>query len=680
MIHNNSIPRMAVTFFILVAALSTIRAQGLKVSASSLFTDHMVLQRTSRAPVWGKGIPGHTVSVRTSWGNSSSCTVGPDSTWMTRVRTPKAGGPYVLTIVDGSDSLRFNDVLIGEVWLCSGQSNMEMPLAGWPPADTILGSGDAIHHASIPHLRFFSVKREFSTRPKTTCTGSWKVCSPASVPALSATAFFFGRKLQGDLKVPVGLIVSSWGGTVVDAWTSADFLAPLPGYDSTLKTLASAEEDQRKQKAWLMSFPQLPVEDKPEPTRWEHLEFMDSLCSSRSFADSAWREMMLPGIWEKSEVGEFDGVVWFRKSVTIPASWLHRDLSLSLGAIDDMDITYVNGTRVGGYETRSAWNVDRLYTIPAALVDTTTLEIAVRVIDTYGQGGIYGSPGSMALRPAGSGELLDLSGAWKYKPVAQFDNDTFAVFGLEGDPFLNRPKVEIAYGPNMATSLYNGMIAPLIPYALSGAIWYQGEADIFRAFRYRKLFSTMIENWRHDFERPALPFYYTQIAPYDYGNRDGSAYLREAQLQALSVPHTGMAVTLDVGNPVNIHPANKRAVGERLARWALANTYGKKVAFWSPVVAGVKKRAGTIELRFDHAPGGLVLIGGMRGNNFQIAGEDRIFRPAEVTVKGATLIVSHPDIADPAAVRYAWSDTPDATLFNTDGLPASSFRTDHWSK
>jgi sialate O-acetylesterase len=673
--------KLFLSILLLVCVLPIASAQDQSLSLASLFANDMVIQRETVAPVWGHGIPGRTVRVSGSWGASASAVVATDSSWRVRLKTPKAGGPFTISAGDGASTLKLTNVLSGDVWLCSGQSNMEMQLAGWPPNDTIMTSAEEIAHAANPLLRIYTVKRVFSASPEAACQGEWSEASPKSAPEVSATAWFFARKLQRDVRIPIGIVVSSWGGTVVDAWTSAKALAALPGYDTTLHKVAAAQGEIRKYREWLAQFPKFSVTARPEGERWHNLSFHDDACAERAYPDSAWRMMTLPTGWEATEVGDFDGVVWFRKSVKIPDAWRHHDLTLALGPIDDLDVTYINGVRVGGNESNNAWNVDRVYTVPAALVDSTMLQISIRVVDLQGGGGVYGPKGCMTLRTAGSPDAVDLSGPWRYMPVAYFGDGEFVVFGPTGDNFFHRPAMSVSYGPNMATALYNGMIAPLVPMALTGVIWYQGESDIYRSEQYRKLFTTMIENWRRDFDRPKLPFYYVQIAPYQYGGtNDGSAYLREAQLQTLAVPYTGMAVTLDIGNFLNIHPANKRDVGERLALAALANTYGKKVGYTGPVYTSMAKRKSVLELRFAHAEGGLVLTGAMRGNGFMIAGADRVFRQARVVVDGKKLLVSHPDIADPVAVRYAWTDTPEATLFGVNGLPASSFRTDDGKK
>ncbi len=292
--------------------------------------------------------------------------------------------------------------------------------------------------------------------------------------------------------------------------------------------------------------------------------------------------MKLPLLWEKAGLGEFDGVVWFRKEITVPAAWVHKDLVVELGPVDDMDVTFVNGRKVGGHETEGFWKAERVYRVPKSLVDTTIVRIAVRVIDNGGGGGIYGESQSMSIHPEGQDERLSLAGDWRYLPVAEYRADKLFVFGSKGERFFERPSLPIDLSASTPTSLFNGMTAPLAPFSLAGVIWYQGENNAGAPLMYRKLFPLMIENWRSAFRDGALPFYFVQIAPYAYGGPTESQLLREAQLATLAVKNTGMAVTLDIGNPTNIHPANKQEVGRRLALWALAKTYGKKLEYSGP--------------------------------------------------------------------------------------------------
>jgi sialate O-acetylesterase len=431
---------------------------------------------------------------------------------------------------------------------------------------------------------------------------------------------------------------------------------------------------------WLHSFPVIDMSARGGEGKWAGLRFDDDSCSSPQYSDSTWREMRLPTLWESTELGNFDGAVWFRKRVEIPASWLNRDLVLELGPIDDVDVTFVNGQRVGSHEGEGMYRTDRVYRIPAGVVRDGTLLIAVRVIDYGGGGGMFGEEKVLGVHPDTSGERVPLAGTWRYLPVAEYRGDNFFVFGSKESRYFSHPKLPVGFSAYTPTALFNGMITPLVPFALRGVVWYQGEANTNDPGLYRQLFPLMIQDWRRAFRLPGMPFYYVQIAPYEYGPSTPSQYLREAQLLTLSVKNTGMAVTLDIGNAKNIHPANKQEVGRRLAGCALAKTYGRKVVYLGPLLKSFKKHRDSIELVFEHTGSGLVVRDGTKGNEFQIAADDRVFKDAQVVVRGKRLIVSHPEVKNPQAVRYAFTNTPGATLFNGEGLPASSFRTDDWQK
>ncbi len=380
----------------------------------------------------------------------------------------------------------------------------------------------------------------------------------------------------------------------------------------------------------------------------------------------------------KDGVGNFDGGVWFRKKIEIPSEWLNKDLVLELGPVDDMDRTYVNGTLVGTYEALGYWSTDRVYNIPKKIISGNQVLIAVRILDTQGGGGIYGAPEKMKLHLQGSEESISLAGLWKYLPVAQYRDQKFYVFGSDGDKYNSKPTLSFVVSEYTPTALFNAMINPVIPYSIRGAIWYQGEANVGEPQEYSKLFPLMIENWREEWGEPGFPFYYVQIAPYNYGEGSHSEKLREAQLKSLSTPNTGMAVTLDIGNAENIHPSDKQDVGDRLAFWALNKTYGKEIPFSGPVFKSMDIEGNKIILSFDYAD--KLILKELNGeNNFIIADSNKVFKNASVKVDGNKLILSSPVIEKPAAARYAWGNTSQATLFNEAGLPASSFRTDDWA-
>ncbi len=644
-----------------------------------LITDNMVLQQQSIVPLWGRGMPGSEVRLESSWGTSVATRVDPDSSWVLKLNTPAAGGPYQLVIGHDDTALTIRNVLVGEVWLCSGQSNMEMPLAGWPPTDTVQNSAREIKNSSFPNIRLFTVRRAFSAVPESECDGAWAECSPATSGDFSATAYFFGKKLYETLHVPIGLIHASWGGTAVHSWIAARFLSQAPQFDTTLQKVRASADGQQRMKTWLRRYPVIDMRARKGDSRWEELSFGDDGCALPSFDDASWRVMRLPTLWEATEMGNFDGVVWFRKQITIPPDWVQRKLILELGPIDDIDATFVNGVKVGGHEGEGEWKVERVYEVPSGIVDSTVVQIAVRVVDYQGGGGIYGDPRSMALHLEGGDDRISLAGNWKYLPVAEYLGNLLYVFGPVGDQYETRPRLPIDLSADTPTALYNGMIAPVIPYSIRGVIWYQGESDTKDPKQYKVLFPLLIRNWRSDFRMGSLlPFYYVQIAPYEYGPSTKSQFLREAQAEALSIENTGMAVTLDIGNATNIHPADKQDVGGRLALWALAKTYGMEIPYSGPLFKSDKWHKGRIELLFEHAEGGLEVEEGTQGNGFQIAGPDRVFKRAIVRVRGNRLILSNPEIVWPLAVRYAFTNAPEATLFNKDGLPAPSFRTDDW--
>ena len=646
-----------------------------------IFSDHAVLQRQQPIRIWGWGTPGATVTVRLDTVTAQT-EVDAEGRWQAELPPQEAGGPYTLTVESNGERRVVEDVLIGEVWVASGQSNMEMPLmprlAGWSPGDSIYGAAEAVRTADYPQMRLLTVERAVALTPQDTFAGTWQVASPQTVATFSAVAYFFGRRLHEALGVPVGIIHSSWGGTPAEAWTGRDHLRELEDFREIVARLEATEPVLHELEAWRSRLQQIAVPAGNDTTFWATLDLNDGRYAENPLPDTL--TMSLPTRWEDTEMGAFDGVVWFQRRVQVPEAWLGRDLVLELGPIDDMDRTYFNGQPVGGYERLGYWNTPRRYRVPAALVRRENL-IAVRVIDTQGGGGLWGQPEQLRLYPENEPDAaLSLAGTWHYWPVAELVGRRLYVFGEGPLSYTGRPKLPVSLGPNTPTTLFNGMIHPLIPYSIRGAIWYQGESNVGRASQYERLFPTLIRCWRTHWALGDFPFYFVQIAPYDYGPNARSQRLREAQLRTmLRVPHTGMVVTTDVGDDHNIHPARKREVGERLALWALANDYGfRDLVYSGPIYERMEREGTRLRLYFRYADGGLVLRPADDGGEFVIAGPDRVFHPARVRVEGETLVVWSPRVSDPQAVRYGWSNTPHATLFNRAGLPASPFRTDDW--
>jgi sialate O-acetylesterase len=617
----------------------------------------MVLQRNRSVPVWGTATPGTTVEIVFD-SVSLTTRVMPDSTWILHLPPQPAGGPHDITIVSG-DSLVLTDILFGEVWLCSGQSNMEMPLAGWGKVNHY---ETEIEQARYDEIRLFQVNHGTDMHPRNHLDGGpWMRCSPETVPLFSSTAYFFGRELYQTLGIPIGLIQSTWGGTVVEAWTSGEALQTLKSYRAVIRDYETAPETRDAQ--WKLYRDQF--------RQWQHTvenQVVEVLEAGNRWTDSTeklhtWKMMDLPGVWEKQGLEHVDGVVCFRKRLTVPDAWAGRELTLSMGMIDDVDVTWWNGYRIG---SESRVRTRRRYTIPADRVAAGPAVIAVEVVDVGGDGGFRDHPDSLYLASS-SGDTLRLDSQWSYRPV--LDLDSLPRMPMPPD------------APNRPSVLFNAMIHPMKPFAFRGVIWYQGESNASRAHEYRTLFPLLIRDWRAHWGERSFPFLFTQLANYrdkqTEPTEDAWAELRDAQRQTLVMPNTGMAVTIDIGDADDIHPKNKQEVGRRLALQARARVYGQDVICCGPVYRTLQVQGDSIQVFFDHADGLKTLDGGpVKG--FSIAGPDQTFRWARARIDENTVWVWHPDIDSPTAVRYGWASNPIANLANRAHLPASPFRTDHW--
>ena len=666
---------MKLTTVILITFLTLISCQtSSHLKLPSLIGDNMLLQQKTNAKIWGKANPGRKISVSASWNSKGQAITGKDGKWSVILSTPDAGGPYTIVISARDTTITVKNILIGEVWFCSGQSNMEMPLAGWPPVDTIMHSKSTIASASISEIRLFNVLKKISREPDDDCTGRWEVSTPETAQQFSATAFFFGKKLYNELHVPIGLIESAWGGTPAESWTSSESLNNAGEFIAELKAIKESAPLQNDYQAWLDTHKQ--VELKPAgDDQWKDLSFNDENVLTAEFNDSEWPVMALPTQFE-IVIGEFDGEIWFRRMVEIPQNMSGKDLVLSLGPIDDMDRSYFNGKLIGSNEISGLWQVDRNYEIPASLVKAGANEIAVRVLDTQGGGGIYGIPEKMKLSLKSDAKLfIPLKGDWKYQPVAELKGSKFYVYDISKNEFQGK-KRPVNLGPGTPSVLFNGMVSPVLPYQIKGAIWYQGEANVGRADQYEKIFPAMIENWREAWGIKDFPFYFVQIAPYVYAGVDSteSGFLRESQGSALKLAKTGMAVTLDIAAVMNIHPPFKKEVGERLASLALNNDYGIKSPGICPVYKSMSVAGGTIKLQFDNAGKGLAAKND-KLKEFEIAGKDGRYVKADAKIVNGEVLVSSHMVKVPVSVRYCWRNGAEASLFNKEGFPAWQFRT-----
>lgn len=632
-----------------------------KISLPECFTDRMVLQQQIDAPIWGKADPNQKVKVTTSW-DKKTYTIHADAEgkWIVNVATPQAGGPYSIVISDGRE-LKLNNVLIGEVWFCSGQSNMEMPLAGW---GKIADYEAEIAAADFPDIRLLQVQKATDTQPAdqfTTDKGGWQVCSTATIAEFSSVAYFFARDLHRNLKVPIGLIHASWGGTIAEAWTSGRSLKEMPYFKETVQKMETYSNEE------LIQAYTKQIEERNAKIASADKGIVNHIpvWAAVEYPDTDWKEMPLPTLWEDSQLPNMDGIVWFRKTIEIPVSWAGKDLQLHFDAIDDNDITYFNGQEIGSKE---GFDQPRNYTIPGKLVKAGKAVITVRVTDTGGGGGIYGNAANLAIGLSGnSAGRIALAGNWKYEVTVDLKD-------FPAKPYS-------PYESNRPTVLYNAMVYPLIPYGIQGAIWYQGEANVERAAQYKELFPLLIRDWRQAWNRN-FPFYFVQLANYmartSTPQESVWAELREVQLQTLNLENTGMAVTIDIGDADDIHPKNKQEVGRRLALIARANTYSQPLPFSGPLYAGYTLEQNQIRIHFENAQG-LRSSDGKSLTGFAIAGSDRRFHWAEAKIEGNEVVISAPVVKYPVAVRYAWADNPACNLTNTGGLPASPFRTDNWT-
>lgn len=645
---------------LLLTALSFLFAVQLisaKVTLPSVFSDNMVLQQKTKAAIWGKAEAGKKITITTTWpGKKYNTTADADGNWKIKVRTPSYGGPFTITISDG-DILELKNVLIGEVWLCSGQSNMEMPVAGWGKINDYEKEMAA---ANYPNIRLLQVEHMTSSVPLADAKvtkGGWVPCTPENVAEFSSAAYFFAKEIYSKTNIPIGLIHTSWGGTIAEAWTSGTALRAMPEFVAPLTTVET-ENKEEAQKAYVLKAQQwqnLIAEKDSGYNQGKPVWLANDLDVSK------WHDMVLPSILEKT-LPNFDGVIWLHKKVIVPDDWAGKPIKLSLGAVDDADITWFNGEKIG---EMAVYNTPRVYTIPGNLVKAGENIITIRVFDGSGNGGLY-SDAKLLYLANGNDQQIPLNNAWQYHIGLNLKSMP---------PFPTDPK-----SPNRPSVLFNAMINPFTQYAIKGVIWYQGESNSGRAYQYRQLFPTMINDWRNRWGEGDFPFYFVQLANYYITEPQPSASdwaeLREAQFKTLSLPNTGMAVAIDLGG-YDIHPKNKQEVGRRLALAALAKTYGNNLEYSGPIFQEYTINDDKITLSFKHSDG-LKTTGGQPLKGFAIAGADQKFYWADAVIVGDKVIVSNTQVSNPVAVRYAWGINPVCNLYNAAGLPASPFRTDEW--
>ena len=642
-------------------SLSLVRADDAKPFLHPLFTDNMVLQRGISDPVWGWTTPGATVTVRVA-NKGAKAIAGADGKWTVKLPSLPVGGPYTLT-VSGPQTITRTNVLVGDVWICAGQSNMDFGIGNSPDAAT------EITGANFPNIRLFTEGDTLASEPQSLLTGHWDVCTPQTVAVghwkgFSAVGYVFGRDVQEAVHIPIGLIQVSWGGTRVETWASADANRAIPEIRPALDAFQKIVQAEKAGQ----TFDQI-----MEP--W-YVQHDAGSAVGKSWADpaldtSGWKTIALPGIWNSAGIptlAKYNGTVWFRKTFDLPAVWAGKDLTLHFGRIGERETTYVNGTKVG--EANWLWQ-DRVYTVPNALLKPSGNVIAVRDLGLGNSNGFADPVANMHIEPVGGATAvpLTLAGPWQYQLGAPLPDDDPA------PPFI---QVDV----NQPTAVYNSSLAPLIPFGIKGALWYQGEssARLGVGRLYQTQLTALIKDWRGHWGEGDFPFLIVQlpnIGGTDLNTGDsGWAEVREAELLTVErVPNTGLAVALGTSDG-DLHPPNKLDTGHRLALAAEAIVYGQKIEYSGPIYQSMTIEGSSIRLKFRHIGGGLVAKGGDKVTGFAIAGADGKFVWADAKIDGATIVVSSPAAPAPTTVRYAWGDGPVFNLYNQAGLPASPFRTD----
>jgi sialate O-acetylesterase len=623
-----------------------------QVRLPHLVSNGMVLQRDAPVRIWGWAKPGEAVSVAFQ-GKTYRATTGADGQWRVALPAMKAGGPYEMTI-DGSNHLVLKDVLLGDVWYCAGQSNMELPMRRvrdkYP---------QEVATANNPRIRQFDVPMRYAFNgPKADVTGgSWVALSPETVLNFSAVGYFFAKEINAKYQVPVGLIKVAVGGSPAEAWLSADALKQFPKYEQQAApyrdSAAVASIKQRESAAvsdWYKRLHQADQGEAPGQPKW----------SSPSYDASAWPTMQVPGYWvDQTPLGMVNGVLWFRKEVEVPASMAGQAGRLELGTLVDADSTYINGQLVG---TTAYQYPPRKYDFGPGVLKAGKNIVTVRLISNGGRGGFTKEK---TYQLTAGGQALDLRGPWQYK--------------LGGTMTPTPGTTTFQYQPG---GLYNGLVAPALPYAIKGVLWYQGESNVGHPADYYALTSTLVKDWRSHFQRPELPFLYVQLANINAAKKEpgesNQALVRDAQRRLLALPHTGMAVISDVGEWNDIHPLDKQTVGHRLALAAEKVAYGDaKVVASGPLYQTLKTTGNKTTLTFAGVGSGLEAKGGGPLGGFTVAGADHKFVPAQARIEGTKVVVWSDQVAAPVAVRYGWADNPEgANLYNKEGLPTSTFRTD----
>lgn len=639
--------RSLALLYILSQMVFSLQTQA-QVRLPRIIRDSMVLQRDTKLNIWGWASPREKITVRFH-NKKFKTTATAEGKWQIQLPPMKAGGPYTMEIA-GSNKILLKDILLGDVWFCSGQSNMvhQLNIHDVTYENEIKAANDdKIRLFLVPTLT--NLQAQQSDVPG----GHWRPAVGEEVRNFSAVAYFFAKKLYDTYQVPIGLINASVGGTPIEAWTSAEGLQAFPAIQRIIEQNKDTAYVNKTNRDAAASAVQPPANDKGMMGK---IKWFDP-----AFVPQNWKNIHIPGYWEDQGIKDLNGIVWYRKEIDIPSSMTGKGGRIFLGRIVDADELYINGKLIG--QTTYQYP-QRRYAVPPHVLKPGKNVFLIRVTNTTGKGGFV--PDKSYYIFTGT-DTVQLYGDWQYKVGAVF-------------PPSPAPLPNISF-PHQPSALFNAMTAPFINYTVKAILWYQGETNAGRPDAYRDLLPALINDWRHQWKKEDLPFLYVQLPGFmDYNylpSESNWARTREAQLQALSLPNTAMAVTIDLGEWNDVHPEKKKEVGERLALAAERLAYGKNVVYSGPIFRSAVVEGEKIVIQFDHAPSGLITNDNEAPSEFAIAGADKKFVWANAVIEGDKVIVSSLSVKTPVYVRYAWSDNPvNPNVYNREGLPASPFRTD----
>lgn len=624
-------------------AAATAMTAGAVVKLPEFVTDSMVIQRNSVLTLNGRA--NGDVEVKASWlGKSQTATAGANGKFSVSLSTPEAGGPYTITFTDKDGDTTLSDIWSGEVWLCSGQSNMEMPVGGW---GKVKDYEKEISNASHPSIHLLQIKKATAFTPQDNAQvnmGGWRHCSPETVGEFSSIGYFFARELSRQLGMHVGVIDATWGGTPAEAWTSLGGVQATPGFEKEAEMLVSAKGDNAKMQK---------LNDERMAAWYRDVVGYKGNFNHKKYSATA-DSMTLPAFVE-TKYDDFNGVVVFQRYLDVPASMAGKDLTLRLAKIDDEDVTYFNGKEIG---RTSGYDTPRTYTVPGKLVKAGKNLISIEVTDFEGGGGIYGDAADLW---AQSGDVkLPLSGEWSCEILADFRGKA--------------PRPASCGGSSFPTVLYNAMFHPLKDIPVKGVIWYQGCANVGRDAQYAELIQNLVKSWRETRNQPDMPFYFMQLAGYlqpkEIQPESEWAALREAQTAACKLPGVKYATAIDIGNPNDIHPKNKQEAARRFALIALNDAYRMKdVKAYGPQAVEVRGQSDEVLVKFNEA----VTVDGIAPAGFIVRLSDGNWVRPEIRMAGVgNVFLTAPGKIE--EVRYNWADYPDGNLRGLTGLPVAPFK------